>query len=430
MAMFKKDGRWDIVEKIERIPAERTRVYDLDVERTHNFVANGLITHNCIYTWRGAVVENLLEFERTYPGAQTIILEHNYRSTKTIVDAANAVIEKNVNRKEKRSVTDNPSGAKILIHYAVNSEAEAAFVARAIRERVAGGTAPENIAVLFRTNFQSRALEESLLRAGVQYRLLGTRFFERREVKDALAWIRLALEPSRETDKVRAAQTPPRGIGKVTLGKLVAGKRDDLRAGERAKVEAFEKIVGELAAAADTLRPSDFVRLVVEKSGLQKTLSEGSEEDKERLENIQELGALASRHDGAAGKEGIAAFLAEAALASDQDEMDRTDEQKGVTLMTVHAAKGLEFDTVFVTGMEEGLFPHEGMGDENRDDEEERRLFYVAMTRARKELILTLARIRKIYGMDSLSEPSSFLHDLDPANVRYDEGSYEAIIEI
>jgi DNA helicase-2/ATP-dependent DNA helicase PcrA len=311
-----------------------------------------------------------------------------------------------------------------------SAEDEARWIALKIRELMRGGVAPEEIAVLFRTNFQSRALEEGLLRAGVPYKLLGTRFFARKEVKDALAWMRLALDPSREVDKLRAAASPPRGIGKVTLGKLAAGQRGQLRAGELAKVEEFERVIAELASAAAALVPSEFVKLVVEKSGMRRVLlEEGSEEDRERFENVEELASVAARHDAIPGKEGIAAYLAEAALASDQDELDQ-GEKTGVTLMTVHAAKGLEFNTVFVSGMEEGLFPHQGMGDEKRDEEEERRLFYVAMTRAKERLFLTLARIRKIYGTDSYAEPSSFLADIDGSVMHYDETDGEEVIQV
>ncbi len=380
-----------------------------------------------IYTWRGATIENLLEFDKEYPESQTIVLEQNYRSTKNIVDAANAVIKKNKNRKEKFSTTERPSGEKILLHTALNAEDEARWIAKKIRSLLVSGEKPEEIAILFRTNFQSRALEEGLLHEGIPYKVIGTRFFARKEVKDALSWMRLALDPSREADKVRAATSPPRGIGRVTLGKLVAGKRGELRAGEIAKVEAFEVLVQEFARAAETLAPSEFVKLVIEKSGMRRALvEEGSEEDHERFENIVELASVATRHDAFPGKQGIAAFLAEAALASDQDELDQ-GEKRGVTLMTVHAAKGLEFDTVFVSGMEEGLFPHEFMNEENRDEEEERRLFYVAMTRAKERLILTLARIRKIYGSDYVSEPSSFLGDVDSSLLALEEE--ESIIE-
>ncbi|MDP2665250.1 MAG: UvrD-helicase domain-containing protein [bacterium] len=383
-----------------------------------------------IYTWRGATIENLLEFDKEYPESQTIILERNYRSTKNLVDAANAVIEKNKNRKEKYSTTEKAAGEPIVVHSARSAEDEAHWVSLTIRELMRNEVKPEDVAILFRTNFQSRALEEGLLHAGVPYKLIGTRFFARKEVKDALAWMRLAMDPSREVDKLRAAASPSRGIGKVTLGKLAAGQRVQLRAGELAKVEAFEAVIDELSRATETLVPSEFVKLVVEKSGMRRALyDEGGADDRERFENVEELASVAARHDATPGKEGIATFLAEAALASDQDEMDQ-GEKRGVTLMTVHAAKGLEFNTVFVTGMEEGLFPHQGMGNEtDRDEEEERRLFYVAMTRAKDRLFLTLARVRKIYGSDSVTSPSSFLADIDGSVMLYDETDGEAVIE-
>lgn len=391
-----------------------------------------------IYGWRGAKIENILNFEKKYPGAQTIILERNYRSTKNLVDAANAVIEKNKNRKEKYSTTEKVAGEPIVVHLAVNAEDEARWIAHRIKLLMSEGQKPEEVAILYRTNFQSRALEEGLLRAGVPYKLIGTRFFARKEVKDALAWMRLAMDPSREADKLRAAASPTRGIGRITLGKLAAGQRSQLRVGELAKVEAFERVIQELSHSAVTLKPSEFVKLVVEKSGMKKALfDEGSEEDRERFENIEELASVAARYDVKHGKEGIAEFLAESALASDQDEMDMPaqegrGEKGGVTLMTVHAAKGLEFNTVFVSGMEEGLFPHSNIGGENnrdRDEEEERRLFYVAMTRAKDRLFLTLASIRKIYGSDSVTIPSSFLADIDSSLILYDETDDETIIE-
>ncbi|HQT82901.1 MAG TPA: 3'-5' exonuclease, partial [Candidatus Paceibacterota bacterium] len=283
-----------------------------------------------IYTWRGATIENLLEFDKEYPESQTIILARNYRSTKNLVDAANAVIEKNKNRKEKYSTTERSAGEPIVVHMARSAEDEARWIALRIRELMRKGTAPEDIAILFRTNFQSRALEEGLLRAGVPYKLLGTHFFARKEVKDALAWMRLAMDSSREVDKMRAAAAPPRGLGKVTLGKLAAGQRSALRPGELAKVEVFERIIEELSRAAETLVPSEFAKLVILKSGLRRALlEEGSEEDRERFENVEELASVAARYDEAPGKESITAFLAEAALASDQDEMDQ-GEKTGV----------------------------------------------------------------------------------------------------
>jgi DNA helicase-2/ATP-dependent DNA helicase PcrA len=228
---------------------------------------------------------------------------------------------------------------------------------------------------------------------------------------------------------MRAVQAPSRGIGKVTLGKLLAGRRDELKAGERTKVEAFERTLQQLNTIAETALPSEFIRRIIEDSGMRASYEKGGDDELERLRNAEELATLATRHDATPGLPGIAAFLADVALAGDQDALDGPDdgkkkEKKGVTLMTVHAAKGLEFGTVFVSGLEEGLFPHEGM-DDDRDEEEERRLFYVAVTRAKQHLYLTLARVRRIYGTDYLQEPSSFLQDIDASLIRYAHEEHE-----
>ena len=398
-----------------------------------NLFVVGDIDQN-VYSWRGATIENLLSFEKTYPAAQHIVLEHNYRSTKNIVEASNTVIERNKNRKEKHAITDNPEGNLIELHVLDTAEKEARFIALDARSRISAGVPASEIAVLYRTNFQSRALEEALLRFNVPYTLLGTRFLDRKEVKDVLAWVRLALEPSRDTDRVRAIQSPSRGIGKVTIAKIAVGKQDELSPAVRAKVDVFESIVSTLHAESETTLPSLFVKRVIELSGIDEALLKDGEEGQERLENARELATLASRYDTLPGRDGIAAFLADAALAGDQDEMDRPEsggKKEGVTLMTVHGAKGLEFEVVYVTGMEEGLFPHQGMGnDEERDEEEERRLFYVAMTRAKKELVLTLARIRRIYGTDFMAEPSSFLSDIDASLLTVEYGDSEEVIHI
>lgn len=420
--LAKAQERWQYIhiDEYQDTSALQGRLTNMLAQKHKNLFVVGDIDQT-IYTWRGATIENLLAFDKTYPDAETIVLEENYRSTKNLVDAANTVIAKNKNRKEKKSTTKQGAGESIVLHMARSAEDEAQWIAQKIRELMGQGVKPEEIAILFRTNFQSRALEEGLLHAGVPYKLLGTRFFGRKEVKDALAWMRLAMDPSREVDKIRAVASPPRGIGAVTLAKLAGGQRDLLRASDLMKVEQFEKIVAELSLSAETLVPSEFVKLVIEKSGMRRALlEEGSEEDKERFENIEELASVATRHDNVPGKEGIALFLAEASLAGDQDELDH-GEKTGVILMTVHAAKGLEFDTVFVSGMEEGLFPHQGMGGEKRDEEEERRLFYVAMTRAKSRLFLTLASVRKIYGSDTFAEPSSFLADIDNSLLLFDE---------
>jgi len=423
--------RWDYIhiDEYQDTNALQGELTNILAAKHRNLFVVGDIDQT-IYTWRGATIDNLLEFDETYPDAKTIILEENYRSTQNIVAAGNQIIEKNKNRKEKRSVTNNAEGELIRIHSVDNAEGEAAWIAQEAKKLVRAGETAEEIAVLFRTNFQSRALEEAFLHEGLPYRLLGTRFFDRKEVKDVLSWARLAVDPSREADKVRAVQAPSRGIGKVTLGKVLAGKYETLKPAERAKVEAFDAVIASLSRIAEISYPSAFVKAIIEKSGLEAALRKGGEDDQERLENIQELATFASRYDETPGKDGIAAFLADAALASDQDEMDRKSERRGVTLMTVHAAKGLEFDTVFVTGMEEGLFPHEGMEGENRDQEEERRLFYVAVTRAKKRVYLTFARVRRIYGSDYISEPSSFLRDLDDSLTAYSESERDALPSI
>ena len=430
-ALAQNRWRYIHIDEYQDTNALQERLAGLLVEKHRNLFVVG-DGDQAIYGWRGAKMENILDFDKTYPEAQTIILERNYRSTKNLVDTANAVIEKNKNRKEKYSTTERMNGEPVVVHMARSAEDEALWIALTIRALMRAGAPPEEIAILFRTNFQSRALEEGLLRVGVPYKLLGTHFFARKEVKDALAWMRLAMDPSREVDKVRAAAAPPRGIGKVTLGKLAAGQRSLLRSAEIAKVEQFEQLVADLARAADALIPSEFVKLIIEKSGMRRALyEEGNEQDRERFENVEELASVAARYDTAPGKESIATFLAEAALASDQDELDQGG-KVGVTLMTVHAAKGLEFGTVFVSGMEEGLFPHQGMGNESeRDEEEERRLFYVAVTRAKERLFLTLARVRKIYGSDFAAEPSSFLADI-PSNggLLYDETDEEETIDV
>jgi DNA helicase-2/ATP-dependent DNA helicase PcrA len=381
-----------------------------------------------VYNWRGAVMENILEFEKRYDNAKHIVLEQNYRSTQTIVNASNEVIEKNKNRKERVSKTSNPVGEPITIHIAHTGDSEARWIAQTIEQQMQDGVSAKEIAVLYRTNFQSRALEEALLDRGIPYRLIGTRFYDRKEVKDVLSWVRLALDPSRENDKMRAVQSPPRGIGKVTLGKLLAGKTEELRASDKLKIASFDKILEDLNECAQTQKASEFIKTVIEKSTMKDALVKEGDEGLERLGNIEELATLASRYDQVPGLDGISAFLADVSLAQDQDALDHPDKSKqesaeAVSLMTVHAAKGLEFEVVFVSGMEAGLFPHEGMGGEDdatRDDEEERRLFYVAMTRAKKKLYLTLARVRRIYGTDYLQDVSEFVSDI---NVRHTEFS-------
>ena len=373
-----------------------------------NICVVGDIDQN-IYSWRGAHLANLLSFEDEFPGTTLVLLEENYRSTQTILAAANSVIEKNVKRKDKTLYTKNDEGERIGLYSAYGEDDEARFIVEKAEELIASGVAPREIAVLYRANFQSRALEQAFMYRGVPYQVLGTRFFDRKEVKDVLSYIRAALNPTSQGDIARIVSTPPRGIGKLTLAKMLEGKEAELNTASRTKVESFKGLLKRIADVALTKQPSETIRFAVAESGLEAKLKGGSAEDVERLENIKELATLASKYDFYPPEEGIERLLEDAALATDQDSLEK--KHNAVKLMTIHASKGLEFDYVFIAGLEEGLFPHERM-DETADNEEERRLFYVALTRARKKVFLTHAVIRTIFGSQSMQTVSSFIADV------------------
>ena len=363
----------------------------------------------CIYTWRQAEIENLLSFERVFPNVKVVRLEQNYRSTRTIIAAANAVIEKNTNRIPKTLFSENETGEPIVLHGALDERYEAWFVAEQAAGLIDRGVAPNEIAVLYRENAQSRVLEEALLHAGLPYRVLGTRFFERKEVKDVLSYLRAAINPKGKSDLVRIVGVPPRGIGKVTVEKMLSGQP---LGAAGAKVAAFREMLLKIRHAVNTLPTSEAVRFCIEASGIQKMYSGKTDEDAEHLGNVRELANLAAKYESDEPPTGIERLLEEAALQSEQDELAMSRDKGGMSLMTVHAAKGLEFDAVFVVGMEQGLFPSI-RNDETRDPEEERRLFYVALTRARKRLFLSYAYERSKYGTREGTLPSEFLSDID-----------------
>jgi DNA helicase-2/ATP-dependent DNA helicase PcrA len=416
MALFNTRGGYDIVKKVERTRASSAPVYDLDVQGTHNFIANGIVTHNCIYSWRGASLDHIMNFERDFPGATTVILTENYRSTKTILAAANDAIAKNLRRKEKVLVTANEDGEKIAVAGLPTETEEARFVARECSRLIQRGAAPEDIAVLYRANFQSRVLEEEFLRADVAYQVLGTRFFERKEIKDALSYLKLATVGQSAAELARAIASPARGLGKVALAKVLSGRDGELPDTQRQKVHAFRAALERIAERSRAAPASETVRYALNESGLWRLYEEGHGEDEERLENLKELVSVAAKYDGLPPGEGVARLLDEAALQSDQDELpQKREDRPGVKLMTVHAAKGLEFPVVFVVGLEEGLFPHERDGE--GDDEEERRLFYVALTRAEKKAYLTYAETRRIFGRPTMNVPSEFVTEMDQSLV-------------
>ncbi len=394
-----------------------------------NICAVGDIDQN-IYSWRGADPRYTLSFERDFPNAKVVLLEENYRSTQTILSAANAVIAKNTRRFDKRLFTTNPTGEAITLYAGASDREEALFVARTARELLGSGVPASEIAVLFRENFQSRALEEAFIWAGLPYRVLGVRFFDRAEVKDILAYVRAALNPHAFTDFARAAGTPSRGIGRQTLEKLSRGEESSLSGAARAKIEVFRGTLARMHTTLLQQPTSEALKFVVADSGIERLLTNGDDEARERLTNIFELVAHAMRYDELPAPQGIEKLLEDAALMGEQDALQDTHERP-ISLMTVHAAKGLEFDAVFVTGLEQGLFPSERIGTEERDDEEERRLFYVALTRARKFLYLTLAGARLRYGAREHTIPSSFLHDIDERLISYaDARAFEPIIEL
>ncbi len=393
------------------------QIMELLIGEAQNICVVGDIDQN-IYSWRGADIKNVLQFEKHFPRAKTILLEENYRSTQTIIAASNDIIKKNQNRVEKNVFTNNHEGDKLTLYAGMTGYDEAEYVAMTAKSLIADGADPSSIAILYRTNFQSRSLEEAFLNFEVPYQLLGTKFFERKEVKDVLSYLRLALNPGSNADLTRVINEPARGIGKVTMLKVVEGKRGELNASAAAKVKVFDDIMADIAKTATEKPLSDTIKFIMERSGIQASLKdEGTEEALERLENLRELVTLASRFNEVEPSEAVEQLLETAALQSDQDELKEKEEQNAVRLMTIHAAKGLEFSYVFITGLEEGLFPHERLDDGRTDQEEERRLFYVALTRAEKKVYLTYAHMRTIFGSQRVNMPSSFLNDISRKHV-------------
>jgi ATP-dependent DNA helicase UvrD/PcrA len=391
-----------------------------------------------IYRWRGADIENILNFDQDYPGTAMVRLEQNYRSTQMILDAATAVVSHNVARKGKSLRTDRGAGLRVGLYEARNADEEGWFVASEITKALGEGSA-ESVGVLFRTNAQSRAMEEALRRNRIEYRVVGgTSFYDRSEIKDALAYARLANNLRDSSAMQRIINTPPRGIGQTTIDQLqaLAAEREltlwealeqALAAGtemlsNRAvkALKDFHSLMTGLAADREELPLSEFFRAILDHTHYVEILdAENTPAAESRIENLRELVNAAAEAEERGERQ--AEFLDHAALVSDADSYD---ERARVTLMTLHSAKGLEFSIVFLAGMEEGLFPHKLSGDDNAALEEERRLCYVGMTRARDRLVLTWVRERRFYGRQSQegTMPSRFLseipHELiEPLNV-------------
>lgn len=402
---------------------------------TKNICAVGDIDQN-IYSWRGADIRNILNFEKDYPEAEVILLEKNYRSSKNILDTANAVIANNKIRREKKLFTENENGESVTIFRGVDEIREAGFVADKVKSLMEDGTKPEEIAVLYRANFQSRVLEEAFLGRSLPYQLIGTRFFERKEVKDVISYLRTALNPDNLMDIRRVINVPRRGIGEATISKIFSGKENALPLSMKNKLGDFRKTLSTIEKASKEKKPSETIISIIKNTGLEDMWKSEGEEGLGRLENAFELANFASRYDNLPPEEGILGFLADVALQSDQDEM--RDDNKAVRLMTVHASKGLEFDVVFIIGLEDGLFPHEKMSntsDSSEKMEEERRLFYVAVTRARKKVFLTYAETRFLFGGRQVGMPSRFVSEvpkelLEEETLNSDDNYYKPLLDI
>lgn len=388
-----------------------------------------------IYGFRQADIRNILDFETHFPDAKAILLEQNYRSTQTILDVAHAIIEKNVNQKKKKLWTSNPGGERIFYYQANDADGEARFVASKIEDHRRRNPS-EKIAILYRTNAQSRVFEEALRRARIEYNIVGGfSFYERAEVKDVIAYLKLALNPFDDIALLRVINTPTRGLGKTSLDELMHRSKDlgvslwetianltdknsavktSLTPRAREAMKAFKRVIeGLQKKAGDFLdterRVSDVVIAAIDDSGYSMMLrSENSDEAEARLENLEELVNAAVDYDKQEDS-GLRDFIDHAALTSDTDKYDRN---AGVTMMTIHSAKGLEFPIVFLVGLEDGIFPHSRSLNDPNELEEERRLAYVAITRAEKTLYVSHSMRRRVYGEDIAAEPSQFLNEM------------------
>ncbi|WP_217587906.1 DNA helicase PcrA [Lentibacillus saliphilus] len=385
-----------------------------------------------IYKWRGADIMNILSFEKDYPSARTIFLEQNYRSTKSILEAANTVIANNTSRKPKNLWTDNPDGKQLHYYQASTERDEALFVTEKIQELTRfGDFTPADIAILYRTNAQSRAIEETLMKSNMNYQLVGgTKFYERKEIKDMTAYLRLIVNPDDDISFERVVNEPKRGIGATSVERLrayanandislfTATKEVDFTGVPRKAAQAlseFGALIRTLSQQQEFLTATDMVEAVLERTGYETMLkNERTIEAQTRLENLEEFMTVTKAFEQSSEDKTLVAFLTELALIADIDRVDETDpdHDEKITLMTLHSAKGLEFPVVFLIGMEENVFPHSRAMFDDAELEEERRLAYVGITRAEQELYMTNAKMRTIYGRTNMNPMSRFINEI------------------
>ena len=376
-----------------------------------------------IYSFRGSNYKNILNFERDYKDAKVIMLEENYRSTKNILNVANSVIKNNKERKDKNLWTNNPDGDKVVYHTALNEKDEASYVINEIKKLVSNGEELSNMAVLYRTNAQSRTVEEAFLSNNIPYKVVGSfYFYNRKEIKDLISYLRIIYNHNDDVSLLRVINVPKRGIGTKTIENLTFEANlynksiyDTITSGKELE---FKNIIEDIASNMANLSLTELIDYILDKTGIKKELeSENSVDSEIRLENLEEFKSITKNFEEAYGLASLEDFLAEISLVADIEE--HKDNPNTVTLMTIHSAKGLEFDYVFVVGLEEGIFPHNNSIFEG-NIEEERRLCYVAITRASKKLWLINTNERMLYGERNRNNPSRFIKEIDPEYLETD----------
>ena len=437
---YRKTFRWILVDEYQDTNHAQYRLLQLFAGEDRNVCVVG-DDDQSIYSFRGADINNILDFERDFPGAHVVKLEQNYRSTQTILSAANAVVSNNEGRKAKELWSDCGAGDPVRVAELEDEHAEARYVAAEIERLADEGTARGEIAVFYRTNAQSRVLEDTLVRANVAYQVIGgTKFYERAEIKDALAYLTLLTNPADSVSFARVVNSPKRGIGQTTVGRVLAHANTmgepvmeiaavpelvpGLGPAAVKALDRFGSIVERLRELSEHASVGELLESVLEETGYVEALeAERTIEAQGRVENLQELVGVAREFDaswdGERGLAGLAEFLQQLSLYSEQDAL--RDAESAVTLMTLHNAKGLEYPVVFMIGCEEGVFPHSRSIDEG-NLEEERRLCYVGITRAERGLHMTYARTRSLFGTRSYNMPSRFLDEL-PADVTEGDGA-------
>ena len=432
MVMFDEHGGYDVVESVERVALDAP-VYDLDVDRTHNFIANGIVTHNSIYGFRGADIRNILEFEDAFPDAHVIKLEQNYRSTQTILDAANAVIRNNRAQKPKSLWTELGQGDPIKVRELEDEHAEARYVTGEVQRLLDEGISRAEIAVFYRTNAQSRVLQDTLVRGDIPYQVIGgPKFYDRAEIKDAIAYLITLVNAQDAGAFTRIVNSPKRGIGSTSMSRVLAytnttgtsiwdtaSEPEQVPGLGPAAVKALRRFMATMHVLRERVEANppiaELLKEVLQETGYLEALqAERTIEAQGRIENLDELINVAAEYDALTAAEpereaSLAGFLEQTALRSDAD--DNSDDEGLVTLMTLHNAKGLEYPIVFMIGLEEGVFPHSRALDEG-GLEEERRLCYVGITRAQRDLYLTYARTRNVFGARSFGAPSRFISEI------------------